>query len=65
MRGSQCDNCRTFAAGPAVGWLTVTVTAERSAASFLFAGASPHEALGTFCSARCAAEFLYVKAEVK
>jgi hypothetical protein len=64
VRGSQCDNCRTFAVDPTTGWLTVTVSAERSAASLIF-GASAPEVLGTFCSARCVAEFFYVTAEVK
>jgi hypothetical protein len=64
MMGAQCDTCRRFAAGSCEGWLIlVTVQPVASSVMSMITGAGGGtEVTGTFCSARCVAEFAYVLA---
>jgi hypothetical protein len=59
MTGAQCDTCRKFSADPS-GWLFLL---RNTPVSFLSAISGESQAvLGTFCSAKCAADFAYVLA---
>ena len=63
MMGSQCDNCRKFAADPATGWLIVVqLRPTVSSIMSMISGSGGTEVVGTFCSPKCIAEFAYVLA---
>ena len=63
MMGSQCDTCRTFAAGTAAGWLIlVQVQPAMSSIMSMISGGGGSEVVGTFCSPQCVADHAYVLA---
>lgn len=59
MNGMQCDNCRAFTTMLAPSWLILQQVSDEPA---LFSRSSL-EITGTFCSARCLAEWSWLQAQ--